>query len=175
VKEVNGAKGDEGASMQVFGLEAALKLMTKAQEKEVGDAVMKYWAPREQELYKGAVAALDKCNADASCYVKILDEPLASGGAASMRQIKSCWMAAIYGNAQTKTDLIAHVAKITDPSSRLALVEAIDHLAPAGDTASADALDKIVASDEASANKDLVAGDDAVVKVSQRLRARATP
>jgi hypothetical protein len=175
VKEVNGAKGDEGASMQVFGLEAALKLMTKPQEKEVGDAVMKYWAPREQELYKGAVGALDKCGADPACYVTILDEPLASGGAASMRQIKSCFMAAVYGNAQTKTDLIARVPKITDPSSRLALVEAIDHLAPAGDIASADALDKIVASDGASANKDLIAGDDAVVKVSQRLRARATP
>src|ERR1019366_10530568 len=39
VKEVGTAKGDEGASMQVFGLEAAVKLMTKAQEKEVGDSV----------------------------------------------------------------------------------------------------------------------------------------
>jgi len=175
VKEVNGAKGDEGASMQVFGLEAAVKLMTKAQEKEVGDAVMKYWAPKEQELYKGAVTVVDKCNTDPACYVKVLDEPLAPGAAGSMRQIKSCWMAAVYGNDQTKKDLIDHVAKITDPSSRLALVEAIDHLAPAGDTASADALDKIVASDSASANKDLAAGDDAVVKVSQRLRARAAP
>jgi hypothetical protein len=175
VKEVNGAKGDEGASMQVFGLESAAKLMTKAQEKEVGDSVTKFWAPKEQELYKAAVAVTDKCLADASCYVKVLDEPMGSTGAASMRAIKACWMAAIYGNDQTKADLISRVSKVTDPSARLALVEAIDHLAPKGDTASADALDKIVASDEASANKDLIAGDDAVVKVSQRLRARAAP
>ncbi len=175
VKEVNGAKGDEGASMQVFGLESAAKLMTKAQEKEVGDSVTKFWAPKEQEIYKAAVAVTDKCLADASCYVKVLDEPMGSSGASSMRVVKSCWMAAIYGNDQTKADLISRVAKVTDPSGRLALVEAIDHLAPKGDTASADALDKIVASDEASANKDLIAGDDAVVKVSQRLRARAAP
>ncbi|HEX7666105.1 MAG TPA: hypothetical protein VF407_16370, partial [Polyangiaceae bacterium] len=81
----------------------------------------------------------------------------------------------IYGNDATKADLVAHVSKVTDPSARLALVEAIDHLAPAGDNATGDALDKIVASDIASGNKDLVAGDDAVVKVAARLHARANP
>ncbi|MGH7284953.1 MAG: hypothetical protein ACRELY_25785 [Polyangiaceae bacterium] len=174
-KEVTAAKGDEGASMQVFGLEAAVKLMTKAQEKEVGDAVMKFWAPKEQELYKAAAAVVDKCNADASCYVKVLDQPISEAPASSMAAVKACWMAAVYGNDQTKKDLVAHVEKVTEPAARLALVEAIDHLAPNGDNATADALDKIVASDEATGNKDLMAGDDAVVKVSQRLRARANP
>lgn len=175
VKEVNTSKGDEGASMQVFGLEAAVKLMTKAQEKEVGDAVTKFWAPKEQELYKAAASVVDKCNADASCYVKVLDDSISDAPASSMKAVKACWMAAVYGNAQTKTDLIAHVSKVTEPAARLALVEAIDHLAPAGDTAAADALDKIVAADQATGNKDLMAGDDAVVKVASRLRGRATP
>lgn len=175
VKEVSASKGDVGSSMQVFGLEAAVKLMTKAQEKEVGDAVNKFWAPKEQELFKVAKTVVDQCNADAACYVKVLDEPAGGSPAAGMRAVKASWMAAIYGNDATKTELVAHVVKVTDPSARLALVEAIDHLAPKGDIATADALDKIVAADMASGNKDLVAGDDAVVKVAARLRARATP
>ncbi|MEO8800556.1 MAG: hypothetical protein ABI551_21865 [Polyangiaceae bacterium] len=175
IKEVGASKGDVGSSMQVFGLEAAVKLMTKTQEKEVGDSVNKFWAPKEQELFKVAKTVVDQCNADAACYVKVLDEPAGGSPAAGMRAVKASWMAAIYGNDATKTELVAHVAKVTDPSARLALVEAIDHLAPKGDIATADALDKIVAADMASGNKDLVAGDDAVVKVAARLRARATP
>lgn len=175
IKEVRSSKGDVGSSMQIFGLEAAVKLMTKAQEKEVGDAVNKFWAPKEQELFKVAKTVVDQCNTDAACYVKVLDEPAGGSPAAGMRAVKASWMAAIYGNDATKKELVDHVAKVTDPSARLALVEAIDHLAPNGDIATADALDKIVADDIASGNKNLVAGDDAVVKVAARLRARATP
>jgi hypothetical protein len=53
-------------------------------------------------------------------------------------------------------------------------VEAIDHLAPKGDVAAADALDKIVDADRASGNKLLMQADDAVAKVSLKLRSRAT-
>ena len=60
-------------------------------------------------------------------------------------------------------------------SARLAVVEAIDQLAPHGDTAAADALDKIVASDTKNGDKSVLMADDAVVKVALRLRARAAP
>jgi sulfur relay (sulfurtransferase) DsrF/TusC family protein len=57
----------------------------------------------------------------------------------------------------------------------LAIVEAIDDLAPKGDVSAADALDKIVASDTKANDPKLRMADDPVVKVALRLRARAAP
>ena len=56
-----------------------------------------------------------------------------------------------------------------------ALVEAIDFLAPQGDPAAADKLEKLVDADRATGDKSLLMGDDGVVKVALRLRARAMP
>jgi len=67
------------------------------------------------------------------------------------------------------------VDKVKQPGARLALAEAIDFLSPQGDPASADKLDKIVDADRATGDKNLLMGDDVVVKVAQRLRARALP
>jgi hypothetical protein len=54
-------------------------------------------------------------------------------------------------------------------------VEAIDHLAPKGDLAAADALEKIVQADVASGYKAMLSQvDDQVTKVALSLRSRAT-
>ena len=60
-----------------------------------------------------------------------------------------------------------------DPAVRLALVEAIDHLAPKGDEAAAAALEKIVEADKGSGNKGLLAANDSALKVALKLRSRA--
>ncbi|WP_394826343.1 hypothetical protein [Pendulispora albinea] len=175
LREVSGSKGDEGSSMQAKGLEAGLKLMDKPRVRSVGEMVTKYWTAQEKELFTGAANITEKCGNTASCYVAVFDEPVASTPAGRMKAIKSARMAATYGRDDTKKALLDKVDKIKDAQSRLALVEAIDYLSPKGDTAAADVLDKIVASDVASGNKDLISGDDAVVKVANRLRARALP
>jgi hypothetical protein len=79
----------------------------------------------------------------------------------------------MYGKDDTKKALVGVIDKVKEPGARLAVVEAIDYLSPKGDAATAAALDKIVAADVASGNKELIQGDDAVVKVANRLRARA--
>jgi hypothetical protein len=87
-------------------------------------------------------------------------------------------MATIYGQAsadQTRGELLKRVDKIKDASARLAVVEAVDWLAPRGDTAAADALDKIVAADTKNGDKSVLMADDSVVKIALRLRARAAP
>ncbi|HWL87560.1 MAG TPA: hypothetical protein VNO21_17270, partial [Polyangiaceae bacterium] len=175
LREVTSSKGDEGASMQAKGLEAALKLMDKSRVRAVDEMVTKFWTAQEKELFNGAANITDKCSNLAPCYVAVFDEPVASTPAGRMKAIKAARMAATYGRDDTKKTLLQKVDKIKDGQSRLALVEAIDYLSPKGDTAAADALDKIVTADVASGNKDLVAGDDAVVKVANRLRARALP
>ena len=75
----------------------------------------------------------------------MLDTPVPSTPpTAKMGHVKAVWMAAIYGNAQTKADLVGKVDKVKDASVRLAMVEAIDHLSPQGDAATADKLEAIV-------------------------------
>ena len=175
LREVSGSKGDEGASMQAKGLEAALKLMDKSRGHAVGDMVAKYWTKEEKELFNGALNITEKCGGDAKCYATVFDEPVASTPTGRMKAIKAARMAATYGREDTKKALLQKIDKIKDGQSRLALAEAIDYLSPKGDTAAAEALDKVVAGDIASGNKDLIAGDDAVVKVANRLRARALP
>jgi hypothetical protein len=82
-------------------------------------------------------------------------------------------MCGMLGNEATRKSLVEKLPKITNPGARLAAAVAIDHLTPAGDVATADALDKIVEGDKEKNNADVLKGDDALVKVALRLRARA--
>ena len=174
--EVSKSKGDEGVSMQAKGLEAALKLMDKGHTRAVGAMVDKLWTAQEKELFKGAQAVTEKCDKDANCYLATFDQPVGSSPGDKLGAIKAARMAATYGNDATKQALLSKVDKVKDGEARLAMVEAIDYLAgPKGDNAASDALEKVVAGDVASGNKNLIMGDDAVVKVANRLRARALP
>jgi hypothetical protein len=174
LKEINTAKGDEADAIQLFALESAIKLMSPAQKGAVGAVVTREGTAREKEMFKLASGVLEKCNTDASCYVSVLDQPIPSSPpTASMAAIKASWMAGIYGNAATRDALVSKVDKVKEASARLALVEAIDHLSPQGDANASAALEKIVDADKASGNQNVLMADDAVIKVSLRLRARA--
>lgn len=176
LKEIAAAKGDEGVAIHGFALEAAVKLMTPAQAKDVAAAVGKVGTPVEKTMLTNATLAVDKCKEDAACYVAILDEPIGKAPLADKyKAVKATWMAAIYGNDKTKTDLIAKLDKVKDGDIRLDLVQAIDHLAPKGDEAAAKAFETVIAADVASGNKEWIQADDAVSKVALKLRARALP
>jgi hypothetical protein len=178
VREIATAKGEAADEMQLFALDAAIKLMQASQMAAVGVHVNKEGTPREKEMFKLASAVVTKCAADANCYVKVLDEPIPSSPPlAGETAVKAAWMAAEYGvgNAAIRGALVDKVDNVKQAGARLALCEAIDFLAPKGDTAAADKLDKIVEADHAKGDKNLLQGDDVVVKVSERLRARALP
>src|SRR5262249_55240078 len=130
-----------------------------------------------KKMYEGAGAVLSQCQQNASCYVKVLDEPIATGKEGSnAKAIKASWMSVIYAGSardQIRGDLVQKVDKVKNAGARLALVEAIDRLAPNGDAAAAGVLEKIVEVDKPSGDKMLLQADDSVVKVALRLRARA--
>jgi hypothetical protein len=130
-------------------------------------------------MFDYASQALDKCGTGPSCYLSVLDEPIPSSPTtANWRAVKSAWMSVIYGSGSpdaTRAELVKRVDKVKDANARLALVEAIDRLAPKGDIATADALDKVVAGDQKAGDKNVLMADDAVVKIALRLRARAAP
>jgi hypothetical protein len=178
VKEISGAKGEVADAMQLFALDAAIKLMQSNQMAGVSALVNKDGTPTEKDKFKLASAVVTKCNSDAMCYVKVLDDPIPSSPpAAAETAVKAAWMAAEYGvgNGGVLSALVDKLDKVKQPGARLAVCEAIDYLAPKGDPAIADKLDKLVEADTATGDKSLLMGDDVVVKVSQRLRARALP
>jgi hypothetical protein len=178
VREIASAKGEAADEMQLFALDAAIKLMQTSQLAAVDAAVNKEGTPREKEMYKLASAVVKKCGSDPNCYAQVLDEPIASSPpTAGETAVKAAWMAAEYGvgKAAIRSLLVDKVDKVKQPGARLALCEAIDYLAPQGDPAIADKLDKLVETDTATGDKNLMMGDDVVVKVSQRLRSRALP
>jgi hypothetical protein len=178
LKEIAGAKGEEADEMQLFALDAAIKLMQPGQTSKVEAAVNKVGTPREKEMFKLASSVLDKCKESASCYVGFLGQPIPSSPpTAAEGAVKAAWMAVEYGagKADVKEGLVDKLAGVTQPGARLAVTEAIDALAPQGDAATADKLDKLVAADKATGDRNLVMGDDVVVKVAARLRSRALP
>ncbi|MDP9002522.1 MAG: hypothetical protein M3O46_20720 [Myxococcota bacterium] len=171
-------------SARLLMLEAASKLMTPERKAEVVDAMakVKKEAPADlfqlsQMMFDFSSAALDKCKTDLNCYIALLDEPLPSSSpTANTKTVKATWMAVIYGggpNANaTRAELLKHVDKVRNTGARIALCEAIDKLAPQGDVAAADALDKIIAADTKSGDKSLASTDNTVAQVAWRLRVR---
>lgn len=171
LKESAAATGDAAAELPPAALPAAIKLMTNSSSKAVHDAVGKiHGLAIEKDMYASAAAVLASCKQDAACYVRVLDTPVPSAPpGAKMGHVKAAWMAAIYGNATTRAELVARVDKVKDGSARLALVEAIAHLAPEGDAAAAGTLEAIVEADrKAGVNH----ASDEVLKVALKLRSR---
>jgi hypothetical protein len=172
-------------SARLLELEAAFKLMTPDRKADVADAMakVKKESPADifalsQQMFENASAALDKCKADGACYISVIDEPIPTGSpTANWKAIKATWMAVIYGGGAsanaTRGELLKRVDKVRNAGARIALCEAIDELAPQGDVAAADALDKVVATNAKSGDKELIATDNTVAQVAWRLRVRS--
>jgi hypothetical protein len=169
---------------KLLQLDTMFKLMPIERKAEVADAMakVKKEAPADifaytQQEFDLASEALDKCKSDLGCYESLLDMPIpAKPPTAYFKAVKASWMSVIFGGGAaangTRTELVKHVDKVKNPGARIALVAAIDELAPQGDAAAADALDKIVASDAKGGDKDVVSADNTVAQVAWRLRSR---
>lgn len=180
IKEMKGAPDYTGRLVQ---LEAEAKIMTPDSQDDVSATLpgIKKETPADafakvQGMWDAVNGALSKCKTDTSCYLSILDEPIpVSPSTAYYRQVKATWMAVIYGSSNanaTRAALVAKLPKVTNTGARIAVCEAIDELAPQGDAAAADALQKIVDADTKSGDANLIATDNTVEQVSWRLRVR---
>ena len=179
-----GAKGTNMLAAKAGAIQSAIKLMLPADKANVEKAQTgleksgltpneKKDAEQVRAVFSNASQALDKCAANAACYVGLLDKPIPQTPNSNWKAIKAAYMAGMLGNDQTRKDLIAHIPKVTNPGARLAVAVAINHLAPKGNPGDADALDKIVEGDNARKDSEALRGDDALSKVALMLRARA--
>ncbi len=174
LNEIATAKGDEKDATALLGLSSAMKIMSPQQAGNVGKAVARDGTPRESDMYKLANGVTQKCGTDASCYVKVLNDPIPSSPpTANMAAIKAAYMAAIYGNAATRRELVNVIERVRDGGARLSVAQAILHLSPQGDVNTAVALEKIVDADAKTGNKAVMSDDDALAKVALMLRSRA--
>lgn len=126
---------------------------------------------------KAVTDTLTACHTDVACYLKMLDEKVpGSPPGANMRMVKAITEAAILGggaNAKATRDaLVAHLEGMNDSLAREALVNAVDHLCPEGDTDIADKFEAIVAKDVDKGDASLLAADNNVAQVALRLRGR---
>lgn len=186
VGEAAGAKGTNMLAAKVGAIQSAIKLMGPSDKANVEKALAnlensglsvnekKQVSDNVRMVFKFAAESLDKCQSNADCYVKVLEDPIPQTLNANWKAIKAAHMAGVLGNDKTRKDLIAHITKVTNPGARLAMAVSINHLAPKGDKADADALDKIVADDTARKDTEALKGDDALTKVALMLRARAS-
>jgi hypothetical protein len=158
--------------------------MTPEKKADVADALskLKKEAPADifaytQQMFDNAASSLDKCKTDANCYMGVLDAPIpATPPTANYKAIKAAWMTVVYGSGNanaTRAALLTHIDKVKNTGARIALAAAIDELAPQGDVAAADALDKVVAADTKAGDKDLMSTDNTLAQVAWRLRGRA--
>jgi hypothetical protein len=171
LKESAAATGEAADELPAAALPAAIKLMTTSSSKAVHDAVGKIHGPAiEKDMYASAARVLATCKQDAACYARFLDTPVPQAPpGAKMGHVKAAWMAAIHGNATTRAELVARVDRVKDGSVRVALVEAIAHLAPEGDAAAAATLEAIVEHDRKAG---VSYASDEVSKVALKLRSR---
>jgi len=171
LKSLASAEGREKQATALVSLVSAIELMAPKQVPAVTAAVAQYGTSRETAMLKAATEVTKKCGTDADCYTKVLDEPIAPGPQGDTAAVKAAIMAGVYGTVATRAELVKRVDHVKDGGVRLALAEAILHLAPAGDPAAADALDRAVAREHAAATP-----DGAIVeKVAKMLRGRALP
>ncbi|HLK35720.1 MAG TPA: hypothetical protein VKU41_03135 [Polyangiaceae bacterium] len=180
LKEMKKAPDFQSKMLQI---EPAVKIMTVERVKDVADAMakLKKETPADifnlsQQMFDNASSALNTCKADTNCYIGLLDQPIPTNSpTANYKAIKATWMAVIFGSANaaaTRAELLKHLDKVKNTGARIAMCEAIDELAPQGDPAAADALDKIIESDAKSGEAELIASDNTVAQVAWRLRVR---
>ena len=179
------AKGTNMLAAKAGALQSAIKLMLPADKASVEKGLAnldssgltakeKQDAAQVHAVYTNASLALDKCGTNAGCYVQILDEAVPETPNGNWKAIKAAHMAAQLGNDQTRKDIIARIPKVTNAGARLAMAVAVNHLAPKGDKADGDALDKIVDDDtNHKVGGALSQADDALTNVALMLRARA--
>jgi hypothetical protein len=78
-----------------------------------------------------AIRLLQNCRDDFHCYAQLLRQsaPRQTAGFAS---IKAAAMAAVFGSADRRPELVELLSITQDPAVRFVLIQAIDHLSPAG-------------------------------------------
>lgn len=150
----------------------AMKLAKPDQLPQVKGAVDRYGSDIEKKLYKLVEAEVKACGERAACYVSAIQKPENQEQAKQFAGVKDGYMIGIYGNEQTRDELVAGIDKITNAAVRFTAASAIDHLSPKGAKNVTTKLNAIIQKNAESPDADKRAGDTPLKQVMYRIDAR---
>jgi HEAT repeat protein len=151
----------------------AIKLMTPDQVGLVNGAVAKYGTQIEKDAFQRASALLKSCGEKAACYLTEMEKSSNQDVKGQFTAIKAGYMLAIFGNEQTRDDIVKHMDSFENAAVRYVAAQAIDRLSPKGAPTTADQLNTIIQKNAKTADGDKIAGDEPLKQIMYRLRSRA--
>lgn len=150
----------------------AIKLAKPDQLATVKRAVASYGTSLEKDLLAQAEGLLKACEDRAACYVEAITKRESQDRKTQFTGIKAGYMAAIYGNEQTRDEIVSKLESIDNAAVRYVSSMAIDRLSPKGSKSAVDKMGAIIDKNAKSPDRDKAAGDAPLKQVMYRLSAR---
>jgi hypothetical protein len=119
-----------------------------------------------------AEALLKACEDRAPCYVDAITKRENQDRKTQFTGIKAAYMAAIYGNDQTRDAIVSRLENIDNAAVRYVSSLAIDRLSPKGSKTAVDKMGAIIDKNAKSPDRDKAMGDAPLKQVMYRLAAR---
>ncbi|HQK19609.1 MAG TPA: hypothetical protein PLJ27_19275, partial [Polyangiaceae bacterium] len=179
IARVDNFKGDKQDKdlLRDSVLPTMIKLMRKDQIDLVEKAIGR-WAPGkddaklEKEALGKAKAVLSACDDKLECYLAKLEEAAVQEKNEQFQGIKASYMLGILGNDKTRMEIVRRFPSIKNAAIKYTAGQALDFLAPKGDQAAADEIDKQLQTNIAKGDQNLIAGDAPLRQIRIRLLAR---
>jgi HEAT repeat protein len=151
----------------------AIKLMKPEQVGVVSGAVAKYGTQIEKDAFQRASAMLKACGEKAACYLTEMEKTSNQDVKSQFSAIKAGYMLAVFGNEQTRDEIVKRMSSFENAAVRFVAAQTIDRLSPKGSPETADQLNAIIQKNAKTADSDKIAGDEPLKQVMYRLRSRA--
>ena len=171
--KVRGAEEDRKALQLAITL-TTLKIAKPNQMPQVKAAVDKYGTKLEKDQYVLVDGLLKACGDRVPCYVTALQKGENQDPKGEFVGIKAAYMIGVYGNEESRAQVIAGLDSVTNAALRSVSANVIDHLSPKGSKEAASKLNTIIEKNAKSPDREKSAGDSPLKQVMYRLDARAS-
>ncbi len=171
--EKTAGSGDDKTAFQSTVLATVLKLAKPNQIETVRAAVKKYGTQMEKDFLGMAEKQLKACGDRVQCYLAEIEKGENQEQKTQFTAIKAAYMIGIFGNEQTRSDLIDRLGSIDNAAVRYAGAQTIDQLSPKGSKEAAKKLAAIIEANEKTADSNKSAGDAPLKQVMYRVDSRA--
>ena len=171
--KVRGAEEDRKALQLAITL-TTLKIAKPNQMPQVKAAVDKYGTKLEKDQYVLVDGLLKACGDRVPCYVTALQKGENQDPKGEFVGIKAAYMIGVYGNEESRDQVIAGLDSVPNAALRSVSANVIDHLSPKGSKEAASKLNVIIEKNAKSPDREKSAGDSPLKQVMYRLDARAS-
>ncbi|MFZ5895277.1 MAG: HEAT repeat domain-containing protein [Myxococcota bacterium] len=163
---------DEKQGLQQAITVTVIKLAKPDQLAAVKKAANSYGTQLEKDLLAQAEGLLKACGDRAACYVEALSKRENQDRKTQFTGIKAGYMAVIFGNDQTRDEIVSKLDGIDNAAVRYVSSLAIDRLSPKGSKSAVDKMGAIIEKNAKSPDRDKAMGDAPLKQVMYRLAAR---